>query len=350
MKTLPDSAPAGRAPGRSQAGLRPLGGADADQHSLTAWGRPAGALAGLQAGWPADVLIGRGADFNPASAFYAGSRTAQALGAMLRGVDSLRPAWGTAAALRLFFTPLPWKFAARRPLPAGWSVTRWPFEGATLAAYRRSGIESGRPRVLLVHGWAGHGMQMHSLGDALADAGYDPVLLDFPGHGRAAGWRSTLPQFSRALFAATARLGAWHAVVGHSLGAIAALHAAARGLPVLRLALLAPSAPPALFLRWFAGSFGLADSAPQRMRERIEDTEGVPMAEFEPAWLGPRVPQPTLVVHDEADRVAPFAAGQRLAHALVEARLMPTQGLSHTRVLRDTVVAESLLRHLGNLG
>jgi pimeloyl-ACP methyl ester carboxylesterase len=283
---------------------------------------------------------------NPASAFYGGSRTAQAIGATLRTIDSLAPAWGTRAALRLFFTPLPWKFAARRPLPQPWSMSQWPFEGASLAAYRRRDIAPGRPLVLLVHGWAGSGMQMRPLGDALAGAGFDPVLLDFPAHGRSAGWRSTLPQFSRALYAAASRLGPLHAVVAHSLGAVAALHGAARGLPAQRLALIAPSAPPALFLRWFAGSFGLADTVPQRMRERIETREGVALAEFEPQWLGPRVGQPTLVVHDEGDRVAPFTAGQRLAQALRHATLHATQGLSHRRVLDDAQVAQAVLGHL----
>jgi pimeloyl-ACP methyl ester carboxylesterase len=283
---------------------------------------------------------------NPASAFYAGSRTAQAIGATLRTIDSLAPAWGTRAALRLFFTPLPWKLAARRPLPQPWSVSLWPFEGVSLAAYRRRDIAPGRPLVLLVHGWSGSGMQMRPLGDALAEAGFDPVLLDFPAHGRSAGWRSTLPQFSRALYAAASRLGPLHAVVAHSLGAVAALHGAARGLPAQRLALIAPSAPPALFLRWFAGSFGLADTVPQRMRERIETREGVALAEFEPQWLGPRVGQPTLVVHDEGDRVAPFTAGQRLAQALRHATLHATQGLSHRRVLDDAQVAQAVLGHL----
>jgi pimeloyl-ACP methyl ester carboxylesterase len=268
------------------------------------------------------------------------------LGATLRGIEALRPAWGTRAALRVFFTPLPLKLAVRRPVPAGWQLTRWPFEGADLVVYRRGHVEPDRPRILLIHGWAGHGLQLQSLGDALADAGYDPVLLDFPGHGRAAGWRSTLPQFTRALFAAAARLGPLDGIVAHSLGAIAALHTAARGLPVQRLVLLAPSAPPALFLRWFAGSFGLPDSAPQRMGRHIERVEGVPMAEFEPGWLGPRVAQPTLVVHDEGDRVAPFAAGQKVALALPDARLHATQGLGHTRVLRDAAVVQRVLLHL----
>ncbi|WP_280153325.1 alpha/beta fold hydrolase [Piscinibacter sp. XHJ-5] len=290
------------------------------------------------------------ASTNPAAAFYAGSRTAQALGATLRTLDALAPGWGTRAALRLFFTPLPLKFAMRRPVPPAWTTTTWPFEGVNLTAYRRRVGEPGRPVVLLVHGWAGGGLQMRHLGDALAEGGFDPVLLDFPAHGRSAGWRSTLPQFTRAIHAAHARLGPLHAVVAHSLGALAALHTAARGLAVQRLVLLAPSAPPALFLRWFAGSFGLSDTVPQRMRERIELREGIPLQHFEPDWLGDRVAQPTLVIHDEGDRVAPFAAGQRMAKALPDARLHPTQGLSHTRVLGDPGVAMAVLRHLVQAG
>lgn len=285
-------------------------------------------------------------DANPAAAFYAGSGTARAVGAALRLVDRLAPSWGTRSALRLFFTPLPWKFAMRRALPRPWITQRWAFEGVTLTSYRRGDLADERPVVLLVHGWAGAGTQMLALGEALAAAGYDPVLLDLPAHGRSGGWRSTLPQFARALFAAAARLGPLHAVVAHSLGALAAAHAAARGLPVQRLALLAPSAPPAAFLDWFAGSFGLAQGLAARMRALIEHREAVDLVEFEPPWLGPRVTQPVLVLHDEGDRIAPHAASARLAASLPDARLHTTRGLGHRRLLDDTQVAERVLEHL----
>jgi len=283
---------------------------------------------------------------NPAGAFYSKSSAAQALGATLRAVDGLAPAWGTRAALRLFFTPLPWKLASRRAVPAPWSIDTWRFEDVSLAYYRRKDVGPGRPTVLLVHGWAGSGMQMRSLGDALAGDGFDPVLLDFPGHGRSGGWRSTLPQFMRAIYAATSRLGPLHGLVAHSLGAVAAMHAAARGLSVRRLVLVAPSAPPALFLRWFAGAFGLADTVPHRMRERIERREAVDLSEFEPDWMGPRVNQPSLVIHDETDRVAPIAAGRHVARSLADGRLHTTRGLGHRKVLDDASVASAVLQHL----
>ncbi|WP_341892417.1 alpha/beta fold hydrolase [Variovorax sp. YR752] len=283
---------------------------------------------------------------NPAAAFYAASSSARALGAALRWTDRLAPAWATRGALRLFFTPLPWKLAARRPLPAPWQVTHWAFEGVRLAAHRRRDIAPGRPLVLLVHGWAGSAGQMRRLADTLAEQGFDPVLLDLPAHGASGGWRATLPQFARAIFAATARLGPLHGMVAHSLGALAALHTAARGLPVRRLALIAPSAPPAQFIAWFAGSFGLPARIGERMRSQIERREGVPLDQYEPAWLGPRIAAPTLLLHDEGDRVAPFAASQRLAQATPALRLAPLTGLGHRRILDDAGVADAVAAHL----
>ncbi|MEO8154424.1 MAG: alpha/beta fold hydrolase [Rhizobacter sp.] len=284
---------------------------------------------------------------NPASGFYAGA-IARSLGLMLRLSQSVAPAAATRLALRLFFTPMPLKLAARRrPVLAPWRVEHWPFEHGAMAVYRRDDVSAPeRPTVLLVHGWAGDAMQMRSLADALDQAGLNPVLLDFPGHGRSDGWRATLPQFVRALWAASARLGPLHGVVAHSLGAVAAAHAVANGLPVKRLVMLAPSPPPALFLQWFARSFGLGDDIPQRMGSAIERVEGVPLARFDPAWLGPRLSSPTLVVHDEGDRVSPLAVGERLALAIPGASLLATNGLGHRRVLADAAVARAVTTHL----
>lgn len=284
---------------------------------------------------------------NPAASFYA-SLGARSLGFALRLSQSVAPAAATRLALRLFFTPMPLKLAARRrPLPPGWQVEHWPFEQGSMAVYRRRPESEGeRPTVLLVHGWAGSAHQMLTLAESLHGEGFAPVMVDFPAHGRSAGWRATLPQFVRALWAASARLGPLHGVVAHSLGALATAHAAANGLPVQRLALLAASPPPSLFLQWFARSLSLSDSLPQRMGAVIERVEGVPLVRFDPGWLGPRLQQPTLFVHDEDDRVSPLAVGQRLAQAVRGSTLLTTRTLGHRRVLADATVAQAVTAHL----
>lgn len=284
---------------------------------------------------------------NPIAGFYGGGRVVRGLGRVLQAVQRFAPGFGTRAALGLFFTPLPSKRTARRlALPAGWRVERWPFETGSMVVYRRADAEPGRPTVLLVHGWAGHGLQMQALGDAVAAAGANPVLLDLPGHGRSDGWRSTLPQFVRALWAASARLGPLHAVVAHSMGALAASHALAHGLPAKRLALIATSPPPKLVLKWFAHGFGLGAAMSMRMRRLIEQREGIDLEHFEADELAPHLPRATLVVHDEDDRAAPALLARRLADQVAGARWLATRGLGHRRVLADPEVLREVAEHV----
>ncbi|HEY6514139.1 MAG TPA: alpha/beta fold hydrolase [Burkholderiaceae bacterium] len=286
---------------------------------------------------------------NPAAAFYA-SPAARALGAAVRTTHRLSADVGTALAMRLFFTPVARDRRARAAAaPAPWRPQRHRFERGELASWQRADTAGAR-RVLLTHGWAGDAQQMRMLGEALAAAGFDPVLLDLPAHGASDGARATLPQWVRALFTASATLGPWHGVVAHSLGALAVAHAAARGLSAQRLALLAPSPSPALFLRWYTSGLGLNDSLAERMERAIARREGVGVEQFAPDWLGPRVAQPTLVMHDADDRTAPLAGGRALAGALRDGRLQVTQGLGHRRLLEDAAVAGAVVQHLAGEG
>lgn len=283
---------------------------------------------------------------NPAAAFYA-SLPARAVAAALRGLDGLSPRLGTPLALRLFLTPLPTKRGARaRQLPAGWRVERLPFEGSHLAVWLPLDLDPEAPRVLLVHGWAADARQLLTLAEAVRAAGLAPVLVDLPAHGRAGGWRSNLPQWSRALFAVSSRFGPWAGVIGHSLGARALAHALAQGLPAQRAALLAMAPPPRQFLGWFVRALQLRPDLAERMARRIEQREGMGMHTFEPAWLGARLSQPTLLVHDRDDRVAPQQASAELQAAMADARLHLTEGLGHRKLLADLRVAAAVAAHL----
>ena len=283
---------------------------------------------------------------NPAAAFYA-SPAARGIAAVLRGLHRVSPDLGARAALTLFFTPTPTKWLARsRDVPLPWMERRLPFEGGHVSVWQRGDVAAGAPKVLLAHGWAGDAQQMRALGDTLAAAGFDPVLLDLPAHGRSSGWRSNLLQWVRALFAVTARFGPWDGVVAHSLGAMALSHALARGLPARRVALIALAPPPWQFLRWFAQAMGGSESLAAGMRGHIEQREGVSLGHFEPAWLGERVEQPTLIVHDRGDVTAPLAGSESLLAGLPAGRLHVTEGLGHRRLLSDPAAMRQVLAHL----
>ncbi len=263
--------------------------------------------------------------------------------------EKLWPALAVRGAYRVFGTPLPPKWLHRRqPALAAWRATPWPFEQASITLYEPPGAPG--PVVLLLHGWGGHAAQMLPLAQALMNQGLRPVLVDLPAHGRSQGSTSNLPQFARAIEYLTARLQQQghevRAVAAHSLAANALAYAAARGLPVARLALLAPPASPHAYTRLFAKVFGLSEDTRERLQQRVEAREGILMRQLEPAAVGPRVAVPTLIVHDREDRINRFADAEAYRDAIAGARLMATDGLGHTRLLRDEQVVNAVVAHL----
>jgi pimeloyl-ACP methyl ester carboxylesterase len=275
------------------------------------------------------------------------SRVARFLGSALRGVDRVAPHLAARLALHLFFAPIPSRLGARKRLAAHWQVERVSLLGGSIAVLRLRSARSGeRPRVLLVHGWAGNALQMQAMGEAIAEAGFEPILFDLPAHGRSDGWRCTMPQIVESLFAIEVQVGSLAAVVAHSMGGVASLHAVARGLAAERLVVMAPSSTPASVLRWFGQVFSLSEGLILRMRERIVHHEGMALEEFEPGWLTSRLYKPVLIIHDRGDRMAPVSNGQALARALLNSRLQITEGLSHRRVLSDPQVIQAVVAHL----
>jgi pimeloyl-ACP methyl ester carboxylesterase len=284
-----------------------------------------------------------------ASAYYQANPGTRWLRWALGLSERLWPALAVRGAYRLFGTPLPPKWLHRRqPGLAAWQATTWPFEQASITLYQPPHPQG--PVVLLLHGWGGHASQMLPLAQALIEQGLQPVLVDLPAHGRSQGSTSNLPQFARAIEYLTARLQQQghevRAVVAHSLAANALAYAAARGLPVARLALLAPPASPHAYTRLFAMVFGLSEHTRERLQQRVEAREGILMRQFEPAAVGPRVAVPTLIVHDREDRINRFADAEAYRDTIAGARLMATEGLGHTRLLRDEQVLQAVVAHV----
>ncbi|MFY3383534.1 alpha/beta fold hydrolase [Paracidovorax sp. MALMAid1276] len=285
-----------------------------------------------------------GSALQATQSFYGDHPVMRVLRAGLGAAERLWPALAVRAAYRLFGTPLPLRRPGRRAVPAGaWRAERWPFEDAEISVYTPQAQPHG-PAVLLLHGWGGHARQMRPLADVLAARGLRPVLVDLPAHGGSRGRVSNLPQFSRAIEYATARLHAQDAapvaVVAHSLAANAAAHVASRGLTTGRLVLIAPPASPHEYTRLFAQVFGLAERTRAAMQRRIEAREGILMRQFEPPAVGPRIALPTLVVHDRGDRVNRFADGEAFRDHIAGARMFATEGQGHRKILQQPDVLQ----------
>jgi pimeloyl-ACP methyl ester carboxylesterase len=203
------------------------------------------------------------------------------------------------------------------------------------------------PLVVLVHGWQGAGSQMRSLAEAIVAAGFRVAIFDMPAHGEAPGWSTSGPEFARILSGVAAQLGPVHALVGHSLGGMAALLCAARGLPLSGVVAVAPTPSFEFALRGHARTFGLSPLAKELLARRFEARTRTKREEFDLERL--ELPVPALLVHDLLDRIIPSRHSRRLKDAWQSARLIETCGFGHRRVLDADLVAQAIVAFLATL-
>ncbi|MFH5824023.1 alpha/beta fold hydrolase [Georgenia sp. AZ-5] len=194
------------------------------------------------------------------------------------------------------------------------------------------------PPVYLVHGWGGWRGQLGAFVEPLVAAGRRVVGFDALSHGQSSPGalgprRSTAVEMLGAFVAVTAAHGAPDAVVAHSLGCFVAALAVRDGLPVGRLAFVAPSTDMAARRRELAEALGYGGRAQREFDRRFEALARRPLRDF--ALADTPMTRPVLVVHDRADKEVPHREGASLAERWPSAALVSTDGLGHQRILRD---------------
>lgn len=199
----------------------------------------------------------------------------------------------------------------------------------------------GRP-VLMAHGYEGRYTQFAPVIQQLGAANFKLITLEMPGHGRAGGLRADPLSSSRAVQAAGAEFGPFHAMIGHSQGANAVMHAAAHGVASDRLVLIAPLVSVEAHLRMVGALVKLSPEGTELFLQKMTALVGVHPSDFEGSALQGALPQPALIVHDTDDREIPFSAAKDLAAAWPSARLLATDALGHRRLLADAKVVEAV--------
>lgn len=203
------------------------------------------------------------------------------------------------------------------------------------------------PRVLLAHGWEGTGRDMVAIANALVQRGRSVTVFDMPAHGRSTGRTTTLVEMTKAVSAVARATGTPDAIVGHSLGAAAAILALRDGLPARSAALLAPVAEPWLFVRRLADLLSFSQPLYEGLVGQIERRAGVGIHEIDGATVARSLGARALILHDPADRQVPFSQAEALAEAWRGATLHPIRGLGHRRLLYDADAIRRVVRHIG---
>jgi pimeloyl-ACP methyl ester carboxylesterase len=194
----------------------------------------------------------------------------------------------------------------------------------------------GRPALVIMHGWGGNAEMMLPLAAPLHAAGYSLLLVDARCHGKSDGDSfASLPRFAEDIEAALCWLAARPEVdplalglIGHSVGAGAALLVASRQPSIRVVVSLAAFAHPAVMMRrWLAGMHIPFWPFGAYILAYVQRVIGHRFDDIAPCNAIARLRCPTLIVHGIEDDMVPVAEARQIYAArtsdAVELLLVP---------------------------
>lgn len=228
-------------------------------------------------------------------------------------------------------------------------------DGVEVASYLwRPSEPTGRPPVLLVHGWASRATHLATIIRTVNRAGRACLAFDAPAHGESPGTATSMPQVIRCMRAVAAARGPVDAVIGHSFGGMAAGLAFADrpqpGVPLQAGALALIAAPATLdsMTRRFLVAENLPPELADDLHRVLRDDMGYDPADFDLARVADRLPPRLLVAHDVGDPDVPIADAERVAALRPDAEFVRTERFGHLRILFARPVLAALGRFVGS--
>lgn len=191
------------------------------------------------------------------------------------------------------------------------------------------------PVVLLMHGWGANGAMMWPLVPALHAAGLGVLLLDARCHGRSDDEAFTsMPRFAEDIAAGLAWLRAQPgvapdrlAVLGHSVGAAAALLHASRFQDLRAVVSLSAFAHPEdVMRRWLQEMRLPRRVVGEYILRHVQRVIGASFDDIAPLRTLPQVQCPVLLIHGKDDATVPVPEARRLAGVAPQTRLLLVEG------------------------
>ncbi len=192
------------------------------------------------------------------------------------------------------------------------------------------------PAVVVLHGWGGNAGLMLPLAPHLHRAGFHALFLDARNHGMSdRDDHSSLPRFAEDLDTAIDWLRGRDdvtsvGVVGHSVGAGAAILAASRRTDIGAVVSLSAFAHPEEMMDTSPPLNVLPTPLRRVTLRTLERMIGYDYDEIAPRNRIGDVVAPVLLIHGDADRIVPVENAYDLADHMAERRLIVVPGAGHS--------------------
>lgn len=221
------------------------------------------------------------------------------------------------------------------------------YQGHQIVTYRWGGIG---PKILLCHGWRSKSADFRRMVTALVAEGYVVEGIDMKAHGNSDGEYTALPEFIEIFRNYYVKNGPYHAVIGYSMGGLAAGIALTEITPSIHPEhLILIASPP--YVRYFfydiVKTAGCNDKVYDRFCDLVEkhyykSVDYYDLRDKERLLSDIHIH----LLYDEDDQTVPFNKGEDLWKYLPKAVFVHTQKMGHYRIIANEKVIDYITRSL----
>lgn len=201
-------------------------------------------------------------------------------------------------------------------------------------------------KVLLAHGWSGRCTQLFTLAHLLLEKGYMVISFDGPAHGKSSGKSSNLNEYITTIKAIDKEFGPFDAAIGHSFGAMGIVNCEAQNKLFKCIITIGSGDTVSEILINFTHNLGLKTSFGHKLIRFFEKKWQVTIKDFATSRVAKKVTIPVLVVHDVNDGDVFVSSAINIRQKLKQGTLLITNGLGHTKILRNQKVAHKIVQYI----
>ena len=261
-------------------------------------------------------------------------------------LQAISPSLAAGFALKLFQTPYKFKAPKREEMMfqrADKQMLLIPKIGKKIQVYQ---CESRKEKVLIVHGWAGRGTQLHSIARKCMDNDIQVISFDAPAHGFSEGKTSNMVEYILSIHQINKKYGPFTYAIGHSLGGMALMNAVKEGFDIKKLVIIGSGNSVSTICQNFVKRLDLKPQVGHLLKKKMDDMLGSDVEELSAYKVAKDVKIPVLIIHDTEDHEVNIKEANHISQSLDNSELYITKGLGHRKILWNDRVLEKIIQFL----
>lgn len=261
-------------------------------------------------------------------------------------LEKIAPPIAHNIAWNLFFSPFKFKRPAREEEAFNMaSINSILVNGKQVKVFDWGKL--GDPVVVMVHGWSGRATQFYKFIEPLIKSGFHVVAFDAPAHGLSEGKNTNIKEFYEVLSYIENNIGKIQIGIGHSFGGVSLLYAKKEGLKLDTIIMVSSPTIGEDILTAFRKKIDASPRTSTALRKMVVSRFDLDFEAITACELAKTISiNNHLIIHDKDDFEVPYQNAEALKNINPRAKLILTNKLGHTRILRDDAVVKNILNFI----